>query len=60
MSLYRTVLAEGQREDLVRFLSRELLLAQWPLLRRLISRALRDAWEDRFPGLPTDETTAAA
>ncbi|MDC2956883.1 hypothetical protein [Streptomyces gilvifuscus] len=60
MSLYRTVLAEGQRQDVVSFLSRDLLVAQWPILRTLISRPLRDAWEAAFPELPTDTTTAAA
>ncbi|MEU6556291.1 hypothetical protein ABZ915_39515 [Streptomyces sp. NPDC046915] len=54
MSLYRTVLAEGQRQDLVAFLSRDLLIAQWPVLRTLVSRPLRDAWEDRFPELPAN------
>lgn len=60
MSLYRTVLAEGQREDLVSFLNRELLLAQWPVLRTLIGRPLRDAWEGGFPELTTDRSRAAA
>ncbi|MFI8185965.1 hypothetical protein ACIF70_36420 [Actinacidiphila glaucinigra] len=60
MSLYRTVLAEGQRQDLITFLDRGLLVAQWPVLRTLISRPLRDAWENRFPELPTGKATAAA
>jgi hypothetical protein len=51
MSLYRTVLAEGQRQDLVRFLNKELLLAQWPLLRRMVSRQLCHVWEEAFPEL---------
>lgn len=37
MTLYRTELAEGQRDDLARYLSRDLLISQWPILRRLIS-----------------------
>ncbi|MFD6152476.1 hypothetical protein [Streptomyces sp. NPDC060243] len=53
MSLYRTVLAEGQRADLVAFLDRDLLLAQWPDLRTLISRHIRVVWEDAFPELAT-------
>ncbi|MER6979319.1 hypothetical protein [Streptomyces carpinensis] len=60
MSLYRTVLAEGQRQDLIAFLNRDLLIAQWPILRTLISRPLRDAWENRFPDLPAAEATTAA
>jgi hypothetical protein len=60
MSLYRTVLAEGQRQDLIAFLNRDLLIAQWPILRTLISRPLRDAWENRFPELPTDKAATPA
>ncbi|KOV57849.1 hypothetical protein [Streptomyces sp. MMG1121] len=60
MSLYRTVLAEGQRQDLIAFLNRDLLIAQWPILRTLISRPLRDAWENRFPELPADKASTAA
>ncbi|GHB72532.1 hypothetical protein GCM10010331_70860 [Streptomyces xanthochromogenes] len=51
MGLYRTVLAEGQRQDVVDFLNRDLLVAQWPVLRTLISRLVRDVWEDAFPEL---------
>ncbi|MEU2915667.1 hypothetical protein ACFYM3_40520 [Streptomyces massasporeus] len=60
MSLYRTVLAEGQRDDLIRFLNKDLLLAQWPVLRRLISRHIRDVREDAFPELAQAAMTAAA
>ncbi|MFF5029799.1 hypothetical protein ACWERI_28520 [Streptomyces collinus] len=58
MSLYRTVLAEGQQQDLVAFLNRGLLIAQWPILRTLISRPLRDAWEGRFPELTANKDRA--
>ena len=51
MSLYRTVLAEGQRDDLTCFLNRDLLLAQWPTMRTMISRHVREAWETAFPDL---------
>lgn len=51
MSLYRTVLAEGQCEDVVSFPNRGLLIAQWPVLRRLISRFVRGVWEETFPEL---------
>jgi hypothetical protein len=51
MSLYRIVLAEGQRQDLIRFLNKDLLLAQWPVLRQLVSRNLREVWEEAFPEL---------
>ncbi|MEV8534676.1 hypothetical protein [Streptomyces sp. NPDC051211] len=60
MSLYRTVLAEGQHDDLVRFLHRDLLAAQWPVLRTLVSRHVRQVWEDRFPALASAGRTSAA
>lgn len=59
MGLYRTVLAEGQHEDLVALLNRELLLAQWPVLRTLVSRHLREVWEDAFPELASAGSAAA-
>ncbi|MFJ6897492.1 hypothetical protein [Streptomyces hokutonensis] len=58
MSLYRVVLAEGQREDLIRFLNRDLLLTQWPVLRRLVSRHLREVWEESFPELTRTVATS--
>ncbi|MFF3376623.1 hypothetical protein ACFYXF_27170 [Streptomyces sp. NPDC002680] len=51
MGLYRIVLTEGQRTDLVAFLDRDLLLAQWPDLRTMISRHIRAVWEEAFPEL---------
>ncbi|AOW90887.1 transcriptional regulator [Streptomyces olivaceus] len=51
LGLYRTVLAEGMREDLCRFLNRDSLLELWPLLRRFISRAIKEVWEEAFPEL---------
>ncbi|MFK4071950.1 hypothetical protein [Streptomyces sp. NPDC029674] len=58
MGLYRTVLAEGQHQDLIDYLDRDLLIAQWPVLCTLISRPARHAWEAAFPELAT--ATAAA
>ncbi|WP_411105275.1 hypothetical protein [Streptomyces sp. cmx-4-9] len=49
--MYRTVLAEGQHEDLVRLLNRDLLIDQWPVLRTLVPRHLREVWERSFPEL---------
>ncbi|MFD7015326.1 hypothetical protein [Streptomyces sp. NPDC059928] len=60
MGLYRTVLAEGQQQDVMNFLNRDLLIAQWPVLRTLISRLVRDVWEERFPELTTARTATAA
>ncbi|MEU3759740.1 hypothetical protein AB0N12_31400 [Streptomyces albogriseolus] len=62
MTLYRTVLAEGLREDLVVLLHYRLLAEQWPVLRRLISPCIREVWEDAFPellGTAPAGTTAA-
>ncbi|AJC59458.1 hypothetical protein GZL_06895 [Streptomyces sp. 769] len=41
---YRTVLAEGQREDLVTFLDCDVLIGLWLILDTLISRHLRETW----------------
>ncbi|MFD8337552.1 hypothetical protein ACFV42_33515 [Streptomyces solisilvae] len=60
MSMYRTVLAEGQHDDLIALLNRDLLVTQWPVLRTLISRAIRDVWEEAFPELASAGPAAAA
>lgn len=59
MSLYRVVLAEGQRDDLIAYLDPDLLMKQWPVLRTLISRHIRTVWETAFPEL-VDRASAAA
>ncbi|WP_406059766.1 transcriptional regulator [Streptomyces sp. NBC_01077] len=59
MGCYRIVLAEGQHDDLVHYLNRELLVAMWPVLRTLISRDIRDVWEDAFNELTPDAQAAA-
>ncbi|PNE42671.1 MULTISPECIES: hypothetical protein [Streptomyces] len=59
MSLYRAVLTEGQRQDLVAFLDQDLLISQWPVLRTLISRSIRDVWEAAFSELAPGAATAA-
>ncbi|MGW2785952.1 hypothetical protein ACWC3X_32665 [Streptomyces populi] len=59
MGLYRTVLAEGQREDIIRFLNRDLLLTQWPLMRTMISRHVREVWEAAFPELAHQASNTA-
>ncbi|MEU6578501.1 hypothetical protein [Streptomyces sp. NPDC046805] len=51
MSLYRTVLAEGMREDLCSLLDRDTLLQLWPTLRRLVSTTVCGVWEEAFPEL---------
>ncbi|GAB2919285.1 hypothetical protein [Streptomyces heilongjiangensis] len=59
MGLYRTVLHEGLRDDLPRYLNQDLLLQLWPVLRTLIGRTVRTVWEDAFPQLAS-RTRAAA
>ncbi|MFE8944906.1 hypothetical protein [Streptomyces sp. NPDC007856] len=59
MGLYRTVLHEGLRDDLPRYLNRDLLLQLWPVLRTLVGRTVRTVWEDAFPQLAS-RTRAAA
>jgi hypothetical protein len=59
MGLYRTVLHEGLRDDLPRYLNRDLLLQLWPVLRTLVGRTVRNVWEDAFPQLAS-RTPAAA
>lgn len=59
MSCYRIVLAEDMREELVRYLDRDLLTSMWPVLRTLISRDIRDVWESAFTELAPSTHTAA-
>ncbi|MBX9393598.1 hypothetical protein K4749_08315 [Streptomyces sp. TRM72054] len=59
MGLYRTVLHEGLRDDLPRYLNRDLFLQLWPVLRTLVGRTVRAVWEDAFPQLAS-RTRAAA
>jgi hypothetical protein len=51
MHLYRVVLAEGQRDDVIAYLNRDLLIGQWPVLRTLVARMVRRTWEAAFPEL---------
>ncbi|CAL9628593.1 hypothetical protein [Streptomyces sp. enrichment culture] len=59
MGLYRTVLHEGLRDDLPRYLNQDLLLELWPVLRTLVGRSVRAVWENAFPQLAS-RTRAAA
>jgi hypothetical protein len=59
MGLYRTVLHEGLREDLPRYLDQDLLLQLWPVLRTLVGRSVRTVWEDAFPLLASRARAAA-
>lgn len=58
--MYRTVLAEGQHNDLIALLNRDLLIGQWPVLRILINRTIRDVWEAAFSELASTRPAAGA
>ncbi|HCB04909.1 MAG TPA: transcriptional regulator [Nocardioides bacterium] len=47
--VYRAVLSEGTRADVVAILNRDLLTRVWARL--TLPRRVRKAWEDRFPEL---------
>ncbi|OKJ31484.1 MULTISPECIES: transcriptional regulator [unclassified Streptomyces] len=59
MSYYRIVLAEGQHDDLIRYLNHDLLLGLWPTLRTLVSRDVRAVWESSFGELAHSAQAAA-
>lgn len=59
MGLYRTVLHEGLRDDLPRYLNQELLIQLWPVLRTLVGLTVRSVWEDAFPQLASRPRAAA-
>jgi hypothetical protein len=50
-SMYHILLTDGQADDLTSFLDRRLLVSQWPVLRRMVGRIVRDVWESAFPEL---------
>ncbi|MGJ6963965.1 hypothetical protein ACSDR0_18830 [Streptosporangium sp. G11] len=51
MSLYRTVITGGGRSDAESYLNAELLVADWPTLRRGIGPSYRRAWETKITAL---------
>ncbi|MEV8632870.1 hypothetical protein AB0395_14545 [Streptosporangium sp. NPDC051023] len=51
MSLYRTVITGGARADAESYLNADLLVADWPALRRGIGPSYRRAWESKISGL---------
>jgi hypothetical protein len=58
MHMYRIVLAEGQLADVTKYLNRDLLVSQWPVLRTLISKTVRGVWESSFPELREGQPAA--
>lgn len=51
LTLYRTLLDCGQREDIVRYVNAMLLCDDWPRIRRLTSRRMIAIWERVLPDL---------
>lgn len=58
-SMYHIVLTEGQREDIIAYVNRQLLVSQWPILRKLVGRVIRDVWESAFPELSERQASSA-
>jgi hypothetical protein len=51
LTLYRTLMDCGQRDDVVQYINAELLRKDWPALRRLMAYGLIAVWEQRLPAL---------
>jgi hypothetical protein len=51
LTLYQTLLGDGQREDLARWINWALLVGDWPKTRRLTSSDLTATWEALLPAL---------
>lgn len=51
LTLYTQLLDCGQRQDVERYLHPDLLVAEWPRIRRATSRILVALWERRLPAL---------
>ncbi|GIF22848.1 hypothetical protein BJ973_000794 [Actinoplanes tereljensis] len=51
LTLYTTLLGEGRRADIARWVNPQHLVADWPSVRRLTARNLISVWESRLPQL---------
>ncbi|NES16947.1 MULTISPECIES: hypothetical protein [Micromonospora] len=51
LTLYRTLMDCGQRDDIVRYVNPTLLRRDWPRIRRLTARRVVALWERRMPDL---------
>ncbi|OQR61597.1 hypothetical protein B6E66_23420 [Streptomyces maremycinicus] len=51
LGMYRIVLLNGRHEDYTHYLDASHLMASWPVLRKMIGRGVRTAWESRFAQL---------
>ena len=51
LALYTTLIGDGKRGDLARWINWALLTSDWPKIRRLTSRELITSWETVLPVL---------
>ncbi|MFJ8577042.1 hypothetical protein [Micromonospora sp. NPDC093277] len=51
LTLYRTLMDCGQREDILHYVNAALLRRDWPRIKRLTARRLVAIWERRLPEL---------
>jgi hypothetical protein len=51
LTMYTTLLDCGQRADFVQYVNADLLMGEWPRIRRLTSRRVIAVWESRLPEL---------
>jgi hypothetical protein len=51
LTLYRSLMDCGQREDIGRYINGDLLREEWPRIRRLTARRIIDLWERLLPAL---------
>jgi hypothetical protein len=51
LALYTALFDAGQRDDVARYVNRDLLAQDWPRIKRLTSRELIGMWEKRLPVL---------
>ena len=51
LTLYRTLLDCGQRDDIIRYVNANLLRRDWPRIKRLTARRLVALWERQLPEL---------
>jgi len=51
LTLYTTLLDCGQPDDAAEYVNPDLLVQDWPKIRRLTARQLVQLWEQRLPQL---------
>jgi hypothetical protein len=51
LTLYRTLIDCGQRDDFIAYVNADLLVQDWPVIRRLTGRRIVEIWEASLPDL---------